>query len=135
MVLLDTNILSEPLRKIPHRKVYARLGVQAGNFAASIITLNELRFGAMLHPHSKELWSKIETTVMPLVRWMLIDHAIAIRAADLKAHLQRKGQTAGANDCLMPPPRLSTIWCWSPAIQITSNRCPDFSWKIGSNRA
>jgi tRNA(fMet)-specific endonuclease VapC len=101
MVLLDTNILSEPLRKTPHRKVYARLGVQAGNFAASIITLNELRFGAMLHPYSEEFWSKIETTVLPLVRWMQIDHAIALRAADLRAHLQRKGRTAGANDCLI----------------------------------
>lgn len=101
MVLLDTNILSEPLRRIPHKKVYARLGVQAGNFAASIITLNELRFGAMLHAHSNEFWSKIETTLMPLVRWMPIDHAIAIRAADLRAHLQRKGYTAGANDCLI----------------------------------
>jgi len=73
MVLLDTNILSEPVRKIPDRKVYARLSVQAGNFAASVITLDELRYGAMLHPQSKVFWSKIETTVIPLVRWMKID--------------------------------------------------------------
>jgi predicted nucleic acid-binding protein len=101
MVLLDTNILSEPLRKTPHRKVHARLGVQAGNFAASMISLNELRYGAMLHPHSEEFWSKIETAVMPLVRWMPIDRAIALSAADLRAYLQRKGQTAGAHDCLI----------------------------------
>jgi predicted nucleic acid-binding protein len=110
MVLLDTNILSEPLRKTPHRKVYARLGVQAGNFAASVITLNELRFGAMIHPYSDQFWSKIETLVIPLVQWMQVDRAIALRAADLRAYLQRKGQTAGTNDCLIAATALVNDW-------------------------
>lgn len=101
MVLLDTNILSEPLRKTPHRKVYARLGVQAGNFAASMITLNELRFGAMMHPQAERFWSRIEEKVLPLVQWLEVDHSIAVKAADLKAHLHRKGQTAGTSDCLI----------------------------------
>jgi predicted nucleic acid-binding protein len=110
MVLLDTNILSEPLRKTPHRKVYARLGVQAGNFASSMITLNELRFGVMLHPQPEKLWSKIKTTVIPLVHWIQIDHAIALEAADLKAHLQRKGQTASTSDCLIAATALVNDW-------------------------
>ncbi|MCE0522403.1 MAG: type II toxin-antitoxin system VapC family toxin [Methylacidiphilales bacterium] len=110
MILLDTNVLGEPLRKTPHRKVYARLGIQAGNFAASIITLSELRFGAMLHPQSEQFWSKIETMVLPLVHWMPIDHAIALQAADLKAHLHRKGRTAGTNDCLIAATALVNDW-------------------------
>jgi predicted nucleic acid-binding protein len=110
MVLLDTNILSEPLRKTPHRKVYARLGVQAGNFAASVITLHELRFGAMLHPESERFWSKIEMRVLPLVQWMQIDDAIALKAADLKVHLHRKGQTACTSDCLIAATALVHDW-------------------------
>ena len=110
MVLLDTNILSEPVRKIPDRKVYARLRVQAGNFAASVITLDELRYGAMLHPQSKVFWSKIETTVIPLVRWMKIDQEIALTAADLRAYLKQKGQTAGTYDCLIAATALINDW-------------------------
>jgi len=101
VILLDTNILSEPLRKTPHRKVYARLSIQSGNFAASMITLSELRFGAMLHPQPEKFWSKIEIMVLPLVRWLEVNRAIAQQAADLKAHLHKKGQTAGMNDCLI----------------------------------
>ncbi len=110
MVLLDTNILSEPLRKTPQRKVFARLSVDAGNFAASIITLNELRFGAMLHRYADEFWSKIETNLIPLVTWVSIDSSIALAAADLRAHLQRKGQTAGLNECLIAATALVNDW-------------------------
>lgn len=110
MVLLDTNVLSEPLRNPPHRKVYARLSVQAGNFAASIISLNELRFGAMLHPQSALLWSRIETMLVPLVRWIIVDQAIALKAADLQAHLHRKGQTVEINDCFIAATALVNDW-------------------------
>jgi len=110
MVLLDTNILSEPLRTTPHRKVYARLGVQAGNFAASVISLNELRFGAMLHPRPALLWSRIEATLVPLVRWIMVDQTVAVKAADLQAHLHRKGQTVGINDCFIAATALVNDW-------------------------
>ena len=116
MVLLDTNVLSEPLRKLPHRKVYARLTVQSGNFAASIISLNELRFGAMLHPQPAALWSRIEVTLVPLVRWIMVDQVIALKAADLQAHLHRKGQTVGINDCFIAATALVNDW-----ILITRN--------------
>ena len=110
MMLLDTNVLSEPLRDRPHPKVYRRLNIQAGNFAASIITLNELRFGAMLREHPLQLWSKIETTLVPLVRWISVDHAIALKAADLQAHLHRSGQMIEVNDCFIAATALVNDW-------------------------
>ncbi len=110
MVLLDTNILSETLRKTPHRKVYARLGTQVGNFSASVVTLHELRFGTMLHPQASALWSRIETLVAPLVHWVPVDQAIALKAADLKAHLHRKGRAPGMNDCLIAATAMANDW-------------------------
>ena len=110
MVLLDTNILSEPLRKTPHRKVYARLGIQAENFAASVVSLGELRFGARLHPQPAQLWSKIEETVLPLVHWVQIDQAVALKGADIRAYLHRKGETAGTSDCLIAATALLNDW-------------------------
>ena len=110
MLLLDTNILSEPLRESPHRKVQARLNNHAGNFAASLITLNELRYGAVTHPRWEEFWSKIDTTLVPLVEWIKVDHAIALRAADWRAHLKLKGETASVNDCLIAATALVNDW-------------------------
>jgi predicted nucleic acid-binding protein len=101
MVLLDTNILSETMRETPHRKIQSRLNLHAGNFAASVITLVELRFGTMIHPDSQRFWSRIEARLLPLVKWLPVDSAIAMQAADLDAALRRKGQTVGPNDCLI----------------------------------
>jgi tRNA(fMet)-specific endonuclease VapC len=110
MTLLDTNVLSEPLRNKPHPKVYRRFNVQAGNFAASVVTLNELRFGAMLREHPLQMWSKIETILVPLVHWIEVDSAIALKAADLQAHLRRTGQTVDINDCYIAATALVNDW-------------------------
>lgn len=110
MVLLDTNVLSEGVRDTPHRKIHARLSVQAGNLAASVITLNELRFGAMLLPHPARFWSKIETMLLPIVHWIEVDQAIALQAADLQAHLRRTGQSVDVNDCYIAATALVNDW-------------------------
>jgi len=110
MLLLDTNVLSEGVRDTPHRKVHSRLNVHAGNLAASVITLNELRFGAMLLPDRARFWSKIETTILPIVHWIDVDQVIALRAADLQAHLQRTGQSVDVNDCYIAATALVNDW-------------------------
>jgi predicted nucleic acid-binding protein len=101
MLLLDTNVLSEPLRRTPNRKVHARLGVHAGNLAACIITLEELRYGATLLPNANEFWERVEEEVIPLATWIPVDKEIAVAAADLRAGLYKKGQTVGTSDCLI----------------------------------
>ena len=99
MMLLDTNVLSETMRENPHRKVSTKLQMHSGNFAASVVTLSELRFGAMVHPEPRKFWSKIESDLLPLVQWLGVDQAVTLQAADLNAALRRKGQTVGLNDC------------------------------------
>ncbi len=110
MLLIDTDVLSEPVRKLPQRKVCARLGNHAGNLAASVITLNELRYGAMLNQPTGSLWSRIETTLLPLVHWIPVDEAIAFEAADLRANLRRKGEIVGSNDCIIAATALVNDW-------------------------
>ena len=101
MLLLDTNVLSELLRRQPDRKVYAHLRTHAGNLAASIITLEELRFGASRLPNDSNFWPRIEQEIIPLVTWIPIDQEIAVAAADLRADLYKKGRTVGTSDCLI----------------------------------
>jgi predicted nucleic acid-binding protein len=91
--------------------VSARLSLHAGNFAASVISLDELRFGAMIHAvDSGKIWTKIETIIVPLVRWTEVDQAIAIKGADIRAFLRRKGRTAHTGDCLIAATALVHNW-------------------------
>ena len=110
MLLLDTNVLSEALSDNPHRKVRTKLLTHSGNFAASVVTLMELRFGAMIYPEPAKFWSKIESDLLPLVQWLMLDREIALQAADLDATLRRKGQTVGPSDCLIAATALVNNW-------------------------
>ena len=102
MYLLDTNIISEVLRRQPDPKVVARLRkVEPEEIHASVITLFELRFGSMLRDDATNFWQKIETDILPLVRWLDVDRSVANKAGDIAANLQRLGTPIGVNDCLI----------------------------------
>ena len=67
MYLLDTNIVSEVLRRQPDSKVIARLRqIEPEEIHASVITLFELRFGSMLRDDAAKFWQKIEGEILPL---------------------------------------------------------------------
>jgi predicted nucleic acid-binding protein len=68
MYLLDTNILSELIRKQPDPGVLARAELldQRDSFASEV-TLFELRFGAMLRADSASFWQRLESELLPAV--------------------------------------------------------------------
>jgi predicted nucleic acid-binding protein len=100
--LLDTNIVSEVLRRRPDPKVLARLReVEPEEIHASVITLFELRFGSMLRDDATNFWQKIEADILPLVRWLDVDRSVANKAGDIAANLQRLGTPIGVNDCII----------------------------------
>ena len=102
MYLLDTNIVSEVLRRRPDPKVIARLSqVEPEEIHASVITLFELRFGSMLRDDAAKFWQKIETEILPLVRWLDVDRSVASKAGDIAAKLQKLGTPIGVSDCLI----------------------------------
>lgn len=116
MLLMDTNVLSELLRRLPNRKVYTRLQLHAGNLAASVITLEEMRYGAILHPNANAFWRRIEQQIIPYARWIPVDEEIALKAAELRANLIKKGQTVAHYDCLIAATALVQGW-----ILVTNN--------------
>ncbi|MBS3179128.1 MULTISPECIES: type II toxin-antitoxin system VapC family toxin [unclassified Pseudoclavibacter] len=50
MIVVDTNVLSEPLRREPDRRVLEWLARNATQIALTTITVAELRYGAMRLP-------------------------------------------------------------------------------------
>ena len=102
MYLLDTNIVSEVLRRQPDPKVIARLRqLEPAAVHSSVITLFELRFRSMLRDDGAEFWQKIEQEIVPLLRWIEVDRSVASKAGDIAARLQKFGQPIGISDCLI----------------------------------
>ena len=70
MILLDTNVLSEPLRPFPETRVIKWLDAQSlETLYLSAITVAELRFGIKSLPAGKrrdELETRIENQILPM---------------------------------------------------------------------
>lgn len=70
MILLDTNVVSEPLQRAPEPRVVAWLDAQAvETLYLSAITVAELRFGVAALPDGKrkdKLRGRLEENVLPL---------------------------------------------------------------------
>lgn len=100
--LIDTNVLSEVIRPRPNLKVVRQLlTTDPALRFASDITRYELRYGAMLRSDGGMLWARIAQHILPLVRWLPVDEAVVLAAADLGATLRRAGQTIAWPDLML----------------------------------
>ena len=67
--LLDTNVLSEVIKKRPEPSVLARLReVAPGSVFTSVVCVTELRCGARRRPGAEVLWERIAREVLSRVR-------------------------------------------------------------------
>ena len=97
--LLDTNVLSELLRKRPDPAVIERLGkISSEELMTSTVCLAELRFGAARVPSGEELWQRIAAVVLPRVRALPLGEREAILAGDVLADLESRGARIGVED-------------------------------------
>ena len=96
-MLLDTNVLSEAVRKRPVLAVMKALrALRPEERFASEITRYELRVGAARLDDGGRLWQRIQQDVLPLVRWLPFDEPAALAAADIGAALKRRGEMVEA---------------------------------------
>lgn len=104
MILVDTNVISEPLRVAPDPRVIAWLDDQPlETLYLSVITVAELRYGAARLPAGKRrnnLRERLETQVLPVFtgRILTFDLAATQAFADLMAKAQASGVTIGMAD-------------------------------------
>lgn len=81
MILLDTNVISEPLRRLPDPKVVEWINAQAiETLFLSSITIAELRAGVALLPAGQRknvLRDNLETRVIPLFANRILSFDIA----------------------------------------------------------
>ncbi|MEW6025544.1 MAG: type II toxin-antitoxin system VapC family toxin [Pseudomonadota bacterium] len=101
MILLDTNLISEPLRAAPEPRVVAWLDAQPlETLFLSVVTVAELRYGVARLPNGrrrKALVERLETQVLPAFasRILAFDLPATQAYADLMAKAQAAGQPIG----------------------------------------
>lgn len=97
MILVDTNVISEPLRKSPEARVIAWIDAQPlETLSLSAITVAELRFGVASLPAGKRretLHDSLETQVLPLFAGRIL--AFDLMASQAYAELMAKARAAG----------------------------------------
>ena len=102
MYLLDTNVLSELIRKHPNPGVKGRVqNLRYEDTNASIITLFALRYGAMRRDDAADFWMRILRQIVPATRWLAADVDVAQRAGDITAQLERRGVPVGTEDVFL----------------------------------
>lgn len=97
MILLDTNVMSEPLRQAPEQRVIDWIDAQAmETLFLSAITVAELRAGVALLPAGKRragLQENLEKRVLPLFAGRVLPFDLACTHA--YATLMSKARSAG----------------------------------------
>ena len=85
MILIDTNVISEPLRPQPQASVIAWLDRQPiETLYLSAITVAELRYGIAILPDGRKkqlLTERLEQAVLPLCEGRILDFTIEAAAA------------------------------------------------------
>ncbi len=115
MIVLDTNILSEPMRRNPDPVVGAWLDVQAvETLYVTTITLAEIRYGILAMPmpmpmpmpmtkRRHELYSRFEDEVLPVFegRTLDFDEPSTIAYGELRSRMRAAGRAIGDSDALI----------------------------------
>lgn len=107
MILLDTNVVSEPLRAAPEPRVVQWLDAQSlETVFISVITVAELRYGVARMPDGRRrnvLQAQLETQVLPAFvgRTLAFDLPATQAYAELMAKAQATGFSIGMADGLI----------------------------------
>ena len=99
MYLLDTNILSELVKKQPNPHFLTKLRSEPSqSLHTSSICVFELRFGSALRSDFKTFWPKIMNDLISRITVLPFGENEAYMAGDILAHLQKTAQRVGLED-------------------------------------
>ncbi|TBY84243.1 type II toxin-antitoxin system VapC family toxin [Rhizobium leguminosarum bv. viciae] len=104
MILIDTNVISEPWKPTPDNQVLAWIDAQAvETLFVSAITVAELRFGIAAMPSGRRktvLDDRLEQEVLPLFsgRVLSFDMAASQSYSELVARARAAGRAIGKAD-------------------------------------
>ena len=84
MYLLDTNMLSEIIKKSPNKNFIKKLGaIPSPAFFTATICVMEMRYGAMKRGNPSDFWQMIEQHILSKVRILNFSYIEALKAGEL----------------------------------------------------
>jgi tRNA(fMet)-specific endonuclease VapC len=101
MYLLDTNVLSELMRRNPNSHVEARFEFAPEPLFTSVICIEEIRYGAGIGPVGNQLWERFAAKIRPCLGVLALDEPTVVLAADLRAEWTVRGTPVGYHDGLI----------------------------------
>lgn len=108
MYLLDTNILSDLIKKRPNPNLLSRLSsLPVHTLYTSMICLMELRYGSALRDDFDRFWAKIVENIVSQIQVLPLGPKEGLIAGDLLARLRKKGQMIGLEDILISATAIS----------------------------
>jgi tRNA(fMet)-specific endonuclease VapC len=128
MYLLDTNILSELVKKIPNKNLRGRLEkVPSASLHTASICIMELRYGALRREDGSALWSRMQESIISKLRVLTFGYKEALKAGEVLFTLHSIGQPIGVEDVL-----IGSIALRNDLVVVTANtkhfsRIPDLS--------
>ena len=102
MYLLDTNIVSELVKKIPNKNLRDKLEkVPSASLYTASICIMELRYGALRREDGDALWSRIQESIISKLRVLAFGYKEALKAGEVLFALRSIGQPIGIEDILI----------------------------------
>ncbi len=102
MYLLDTNILSELIKRKPNSNLLQKLKtVPAELLYTTVISVIELRAGCARRQDKDVFWKRIEEEILCRVQILSIGTKEAIKTGDLIAWMFKQGTPVGIEDVLI----------------------------------
>jgi len=105
MIILDSNVVSEPLKPLPNSDVLQWLVANSGRgLFLTAVSVAELMSGAALLPdgaRKRRLIQRLEETISDLFRDRMLsfDRNAAFAYAEIHASAKRSGRVMGYPDC------------------------------------
>jgi|WetSurSiteA1Bulk_404760.scaffolds.fasta_scaffold232004_1 predicted nucleic acid-binding protein len=108
MFLLDTNIISELIKKQPNPYLFERMKeIPSTALHTASVCAMELRFGALRVPNSEALWTRIQKRILARIQILPFGYQEAMKAAEILTVLYASGRPIGVEDTMISSTALS----------------------------
>ncbi len=102
MYLLDTNILSELMKKSPNPQMLSRLRSKpVHSLYTSCVCVSELRFGCSLRADFEDFWSRINREIISRINIVALGQKEAVLAGDILAQISGTDEEVAMDDVLV----------------------------------
>jgi tRNA(fMet)-specific endonuclease VapC len=99
--LLDTNALSEPVRRRPSPRLLERLSRLGAHCATSVLCVGEMLYGARRVSHGGRYEQYLREVVLPTLPVLAVDLEVATTYGELRAATERDGRPRADLDLLI----------------------------------